>query len=104
MSIAPISSVLTSSVTPTSYVQVASPAASGEASGDFAATLASSVNGLQSAQSTASDLAIQAVSGDLEDVHDYTIAATEASLAMELTATIRNKAIDAFTEIMRMSA
>ncbi|GAA1648086.1 hypothetical protein GCM10009790_31520 [Georgenia ruanii] len=47
---------------------------------------------------------MQAVTGQLEDIHDYTIAATEAQVALELTAAVRNKAVDAFTEIMRMQA
>lgn len=105
MSIAPITSVVTSSVTPTAYVSSVLPAGTGAASatdGAFASTLASSVDGLQAMQANTDQLAVKAVTGDLADVHDYTIAATETSLAMELTATLRNKAIDAFSEIMRM--
>jgi flagellar hook-basal body complex protein FliE len=55
-------------------------------------------------QSTSNELAIKAVTGDLDDVHDYTVASSEAKLALELTAAVRNKAVDAFTEIMRMQA
>ncbi|MGN8245020.1 flagellar hook-basal body complex protein FliE [Cellulomonas soli] len=93
-------------VAPTQYLQAASaadPVAAGTSGADFASVL-SSVDGLQAAQSNAQNLAVQAVSGDLEDVHDYTVAASEASLALELTAAVRNKAVDAFTEIMRMQA
>jgi flagellar hook-basal body complex protein FliE len=35
-------------------------------------------------------------------VHDYMIASTEASLATEMVVTIKNKAVEAFNEIMRM--
>lgn len=70
----------------------------------FAATIAGSIDQLQALQSQSSALAVQAVTGDLDDIHDYTIAATQASVALELTAALRNKAVDAFTEIMRMQA
>lgn len=70
----------------------------------FAASLGSSIDSLQQLQSTSSSLAIKAVTGDLDDVHDYTVAAAESKLALELTATMRNKAVDAFNEIMRMQA
>jgi len=106
MSVAPISAVLTSSVTPTAYISSALPAgtAVGATDGAFASTLASSVDGLQAMQGNTDQLAIKAVTGDLSDVHDYTIAATESAVAMELTATVRNKAVEAFNEIMRMQA
>ncbi len=79
----------------------ASPA---DAAGVFGTTLAGQVDNLQAMQANADALAVKAVTGDLNDIHDYTIAASEASVAMELTAALRNKAVDAFTEIMRMQA
>ena len=68
----------------------------------FAAVLAASFDQLQGAQKTSDQLATQAATGDLRDVHDYMIASTEASLATEMVVTVKNKAVDAFTEIMRM--
>jgi flagellar hook-basal body complex protein FliE len=70
----------------------------------FSDLLASAVENVTSLQERSGELSVQAVSGELEDVHDYTIAATEAQVALELTATLRNRAVDAFTEIMRMQA
>jgi len=67
----------------------------------FAGVLGS-VEQLQQLQSTSQELGVRAVTGDLDDVHDYTIAAQRSSLALELTAAVRNKAVEAFTEIMRM--
>ena len=40
--------------------------------------------------------------GDLKDVHDYMIAANEASLATQMVVTLKNQAVSAFNEIMRM--
>lgn len=68
----------------------------------FAAVLAASFDQLQGAQASADTLATQAATGDLKDVHDYMIASTEASLATEMVVTIKNKAVEAFNEIMRM--
>jgi flagellar hook-basal body complex protein FliE len=68
----------------------------------FAAVLAATFDQLQGAQKTSDQLAVQAATGDLRDVHDYMIASTEASLATEMVVTIKNKAVEAFNEIMRM--
>lgn len=72
--------------------------------GDFATKLADGLQNLQNLQGTADDLAVGAATGKLTDVHDYIIAATEANLATQLTVAVRNKALDAFNEIMRMQA
>ena len=68
----------------------------------FASVLVSSLEELQAKQSTSDGLAVQAATGDLRDVHDYIIARTEASLATEMVVTFKNKAVEAFNEIMRM--
>ena len=70
--------------------------------GAFAAVLASSFDKIQGLQSTADGLAAQAATGDLKDVHDYIIASTEAKLATEMVVTVKNQAVAAFNEIMRM--
>ena len=80
-------------------------APAGSTSGaDFAAQLGQGLENLQGLQSKADNLAVQAATGSLTDVHDYMIASTEASLATELTVAVRNKALDAFNDIMRMQA
>ena len=89
---------------PTAPATPTSPVASSGASSTSFDDVLSGVDQLQQLQSTADGLAVQAVTGQLDDVHDYTIAAAQASLAIELTAAIRNKAVDAFNEIMRMPA
>lgn len=101
MSIAPIGAVGAFSVQPTGYLTETVPA---PASAGFESSLTGAVDNLQGLQATSSDLAVKAVTGDLADVHDYTIASTQAAVALELTAAVRNRAVEAFTEIMRMQA
>ena len=69
---------------------------------DFGSALAKGLDKLQDLQHTSDHLAVQAATGSLTDVHDYMIAATEASVATELTVAVRNKAVEAFNDIMRM--
>lgn len=75
------------------------PEANGSA---FSSILASSFDQLRATQANADGLAAQAATGDLKDVHDYMIARSEASLAVEMVVSIKNKAVEAFNEIMRM--
>ena len=79
----------------------ATPAVDASANG-FGNILTRSIESLDNVQSTADNLAVQAATGDLKDVHDYTLAASRAQLMTELVVAVRNKGIDAFTEIMRM--
>ena len=69
---------------------------------DFSDAIGQSVQKLEDLDKTASTKAVSAATGDLTNIHDYVIAATEAQTATELTTTVRNKALDAFNEIMRM--
>lgn len=71
---------------------------------DFAAQLGGAIDNLQQLESTSNTLAIQAVTGNLDDIHTATIAATRAQVTLELVAAVRNKGVDAFNEIMRMQA
>lgn len=69
---------------------------------DFASAVGDGLKQLEALDRTAVDRATRAATGDLADVHDYVIAATRAQTATELTTTVRNKALEAFNEIMRM--
>jgi len=68
----------------------------------FGQMMTKALDSLQGAQAKADHLAVSAATGDLTNVHDYMIAATEASLATELTVAVRNKAVDSFNQIMNM--
>lgn len=76
--------------------------AAGVGDGGFAQMLSQGLERLQGLHDSSDNLAVKAATGDLQDIHDYTIASTKAGLATETTVAVRNKAIEAFTEIMRM--
>ena len=70
----------------------------------FASVLGGAIDNVQQLQSTSNELAVKAVTGDLDDIHTATIASTRAQVTLELVAAVRNKGVDAFNEIMRMQA
>jgi flagellar hook-basal body complex protein FliE len=73
-------------------------AAGSSAGGAFAAQL----DKLTAMQQNVDNLAVKAATGDLQSVQDYTIASTEAQLMTQLTVAVRDKAVEAFNDIMRM--
>ncbi len=73
--------------------------ATGQAFGDM---VLDGLDRLESVQDKADQLSVQAATGSLENIHDYTLAATEASVTTQLTVAVRNRALEAFNEIMRM--
>jgi flagellar hook-basal body complex protein FliE len=102
MTIAPIAFNPWTPITPAASATGAAATGSSAAGQSFAAALGQGLDAVSSAQSKADNLAVQAATGTLTDVHDYTIAATQAQLATELTVALRNKAVEAFNDIMRM--
>jgi flagellar hook-basal body complex protein FliE len=98
MSISGISSIAALPLPPVS----APTAAAGTAKSSFSTMVAQGLEQLQATQSTSDDLAVKATTGDLTDIHNYMIAANEATVSTQLTVAVRNKAVEAFTEIMRM--
>jgi flagellar hook-basal body complex protein FliE len=68
----------------------------------FGQLVTENLDKLQGLHDASDGMAVKAATGDLQDIHDYMIAASESSVATELTVAVRNKAVEAFTEIMRM--
>jgi len=83
---------------------IAASSSTGSTSGAsaFAPALAVQLHSRNAGQRTADSLALAASTGDLQDAHDYMIASNEARLATDTVVTLKNSAIAAFTEIMRM--
>jgi flagellar hook-basal body complex protein FliE len=106
--ISAITSLLpSSSVSPLSGIG-ASDTTSATSGADFGSTLAKAVgngvNAVQSAQATSDQLAVKAATGDLTDIQDYTIAASQAGQMTDLMVALRNKGVEAFNQIMGMQA
>ena len=96
MTVPPVSGVTPPSpVTAPERTRAADPAA-------FTASLADGLRSVQGSLTTADELGRQLATGELTDVHDFMAAATKASLAVELTVAVRNRAVEAYQEIMRM--
>lgn len=65
-------------------------------------SFASSLDQVSQLNDQANQLASQVATGSIDDIHQFTLAASKASLAVELTASIRNRAVEAYQDIMRM--
>ncbi|MGO9659386.1 MAG: flagellar hook-basal body complex protein FliE [Acidimicrobiales bacterium] len=76
--------------------------AAGAGGNSFANVLGNAIDGMQSAQANADNLATQAATGSLTNVSDYMVAADEANIQTQLTAAVRNNALQAFQQIMGM--
>lgn len=68
----------------------------------FAGVLQGYLENVDSTVKQASDLTTKAALGQIDNIHDVTIASQKANLALELTVTIRDKAVEAYQEMMRM--
>jgi flagellar hook-basal body complex protein FliE len=75
---------------------------SSQAGSSFGDLVVDGLDRLEAVQDKSDKLAVQAATGDLENIHDYTIASTEAAVTTQLTVAVRNRALEAFNEIMRM--
>jgi flagellar hook-basal body complex protein FliE len=102
MAISPLGAISTGALSNAAPLQNATKVA-GTSGDSFGDVVSKAIDSLQQTQTKADNLAAQAATGDLTDVHDYMIASTQANLATELTVAVRNKAVDAFNDIMRMS-
>ena len=76
--------------------------ATGTAGSGFGNALLNALDGVQQTQNTADQVARLASTGNLANIHDLTIATSEAELTTQLTTAVRDKAVAAFNAIMSM--
>ncbi|GAB4180638.1 MAG: flagellar hook-basal body complex protein FliE [Calditrichia bacterium] len=68
----------------------------------FMKTLSSFVEDVNDMQFQAKEINEAFIRGDIEDLHQVTIAQEKARIGMELLMEIRNKLLEGYQEIMRM--
>ena len=73
-----------------------------EAKSNFAQTLQSALNEINSLQAQRDEMVENMISGQVSEVHDVMTAAEAAQLAFELLLDTRNRLLEAYQEIMRM--
>lgn len=69
----------------------------------FSQMLKDSIEKVNQLQLESQNLNNQLAAGNIDNVHQVVIASQKAELALQFTLQIRNKIIDAYNEIMRMS-
>lgn len=88
---------------PTAGASAAAPTSSANGT-SFGHAISHGLDALAGAQSTADGLAVQAATGSLADISQYTVAAGKAQVMTEFAAAMRTKAVDAFNTVMGMQA
>ena len=96
MAVAPIGA--TPFVPPT----LSSGPSAGTAGGASPNAFADGLKQVEQLQQTADTTATGLATGSITDVHQFTTAASKASLGIDLTVALRNRAVEAYQEIMRM--
>ena len=69
----------------------------------FADTLTQALDAVNGLQHDAQAGALSLANGTATNLHDVTIALEQANIALQLTATVRNRAFEAYQEVMRMT-
>jgi flagellar hook-basal body complex protein FliE len=76
---------------------------SSKSGSDFGSAVSNALDSMNDSQIKADQMARDAATGNLQNVSDYMIAANQAELTTQLTVAVRNKAVDAFNQIMEMN-
>ncbi len=69
----------------------------------FADIFAEAVQNVRDTQANLENEQYKLVTGQIDDPHTVTIAAAEAGLSVDLLVALRNKAVEAYNELMRIS-
>jgi flagellar hook-basal body complex protein FliE len=81
-------------------VKQATPA---QAQSSFTESLKSAIESLNETQQASDKMTQDLATGKVDNLHDVMIASQKASVALDAAVQVQKKAIDAYTEMMRMS-
>ncbi|MCM3569593.1 flagellar hook-basal body complex protein FliE [Neobacillus mesonae] len=68
----------------------------------FANVLKGYLDNVDTTVKQSTDLSNKLAAGEIDNIHDVMIASQKAKTALELTVTVRDKAVEAYQEMMRM--
>lgn len=71
--------------------------------GSFAETMRGSLKQVNDLQAQKADMIEEFASGEKQNVHELMISLQKAGLAMRMTSAVRNKVMEAYKELSRMS-
>ncbi|MFP7494087.1 flagellar hook-basal body complex protein FliE [Terribacillus saccharophilus] len=74
-----------------------------QAQASFTDSLKSAIDGLNATQQESDKMTQALATGEVDNLHDVMIASQKASVALDAAVQVQKKAIDAYTEMMRMS-
>lgn len=94
MAIAPVAAAAAARITPPA--PPTAPAATDKTS------FASALDSVAKAGAQADQLGTDLTTGKLQDISEFMAASSKAQIAVEMTVAVRNKAVEAYQEIMRM--
>ena len=94
MAIAPVAAAAAARITPPA--PPTAPAAAGGTS------FASALDSVAKTGAQADRLGTELATGKLQDISEFMAASSKAQIAVEMTVAVRNRAVEAYQEIMRM--
>jgi len=74
---------------------------SADVGGSVSVGFSDALERVQKSIDQADGLAQQLATGEITDIHEYTVAASKAQLGVQLTVAMRNQLLSAFQEVMR---
>lgn len=84
--------------------EAAAPQANAAPAVNFAETLQGALQKVSAVQKRSADMQVAYETGEVTDIAQVMLARQEAGIAFEATLQVRNKLLNAYTEIMRMGA